>query len=107
MQYFHLKRQELYAKNKLFPCNFSSNDDCDIERDMAGMIQSYATNLESNFVIASAVYEKENSILIGVALFKSDDKSMTTKTRGFGGHIKYAGEWAANVGLNLLRDYDL
>ena len=71
------------------------------------MIQSYSTNLESNFVIASSVYDKENSIVIGVALFNSGDRSMTTKTRGFGGHIKYAGEWAANVGLDLLRNYDI
>ncbi|MBH28510.1 MAG: competence/damage-inducible protein A [Chloroflexi bacterium] len=87
--------------------HFSSNDNCDVERDMEDMIQSYSTNLESNFVIASAVYEKENDIVIGVALFKSDDKSMITKARGFGGHVKYAGEWAANVGLNLLRDYEM
>ena len=87
--------------------NFSSSDDCDVDRDMEEMIQSYSTNLESNFVIASSVYDKENSIVIGVALFNSGDRSMTTKTRGFGGHIKYAGEWAANVGLDLLRNYDI
>ena len=82
--------------------NFVSGGD--IETNLKDMIKSRTTDLDSSFIIASSVYVNENSIKIGVALYRSDNKSITTKTRGFGGHIDYAGEWAANVGLDLLRD---
>jgi nicotinamide-nucleotide amidase len=76
----------------------------DIETNLKDMMKRRQTDLDSSFIIASSVYVNENSIEIGVALYRSDNKSITTKTRGFGGHIDYAGEWAANVGLDLLRD---
>ena len=82
--------------------NFVSGGD--IETNLKDMMKSRPTDLDSSFIIASSVYVNENSIEIGVALYRSDNKSITTKTRGFGGHIDYAGEWAANVGLDLLRD---
>lgn len=82
--------------------NFVSGGD--IETNLKDMMRSRQTDLDSSFIIASSVYVNENSIEIGVALYRSDNKSIITKTRGFGGHIDYAGEWAANVGLDLLRD---
>ena len=75
-----------------------------IETSLNDMMKSCITDLDSSFIVASAVHVNDNGIEIGVALFRSYNKSVTTKIRGFGGHIDYAGEWAANVGLNLLRD---
>lgn len=76
----------------------------DIKTNLKDIMKSYMADLASDFIVASAVYVNENGIEIGVALFRADKKTVTAKTRGFGGHIDYAGEWAANVGLDLLRD---
>ena len=76
----------------------------DIKTNLKDIMKSYIADLDSDFIVASAVYVNENGIEISVALFRADNKSVTAKTRGFGGHIDYAGEWAANVGLVLLRD---
>jgi len=67
------------------------------------MIEYSRVYNKNDFVIASVVnvtYDKTN---IGVQLWKSSDESRQTKMRSYGGHVAYAGEWAASLGLDLLR----
>ena len=95
------KAQGVFGAGLLFTKFVSEGD---IETNLNDMMKSCITDLDSSFIVASAVHVDDNGIEIGVALFRSYNKSVTTKISGFGGHIDYAGEWAANVGLNLLRE---
>ena len=75
----------------------------DIEGTLEQMIEYSRVYNKNDFVIASVLNVTYEKTKIGVQLWKSSDESRQTTMRSYGGHVAYAGEWAASLGLDLLR----
>ena len=61
--------------------------------------EAYSTDLS----VASMVVRGNAGTKLGLALLKADTGEVTIESRGYGGHGDSAGEWSANLGLNLVR----
>ncbi|MDP6793305.1 MAG: molybdopterin-binding protein [Anaerolineales bacterium] len=73
--------------------------DSDLEKIVMGCLNSYDTDI----CIASMVLTGEMGSKIGVALLPAKTGELQIKTRSHGGPVGAAGEWSANLGLNLAR----
>ena len=62
-------------------------------------LNAYSTDLS----LASIVVTGEVGTKLGAALLRADTGAIMIDTRGYGGHVDAAGEWSANLGLNLVR----
>ena len=62
-------------------------------------LNTYSTDLS----IACMVVRQEVGINLGVAFLRADTGETLIESRGYGGHADSAGEWSANLGLNLAR----
>ena len=71
----------------------------DLEKIVMGCLNAYDTDI----CVASMVVTGEMGSKIGVALLPAKTGELQIKTRSHGGHVDAAGEWSANLGLNLAR----
>lgn len=73
--------------------------DSHLEEMVMGCLNTYSTDL----CVASMVVRGEAGNKLGVALLPAETGEVLIETRGHGGHVDPAGEWSANLGLNLAR----
>ena len=71
----------------------------ELEKIVMGCLNAYDTDI----CVASMVVTGEMGSKIGVALLPAKTGELQIKTRSHGGHVDAAGEWSANLGLNLAR----
>jgi len=74
-----------------------------LDLHLSNMVNECLNTYSTDLSIASMVVRGEVGTKLGVALLQANTGNVLIESRGYGGHVDSAGEWSANLGLNLAR----
>jgi len=74
-----------------------------LDPHLSKMVNECHNTYNTDVSLASLVIRGESGSLLGMALLRANAGDMLIETRGYGGHVDSAGEWSANLCLNLAR----